>query len=608
MRATTVKPGWVAVALALGLATAGCGGKPGVAGSAYLDPYPLPRDTLTVPVREIGTYGGRFVIAATSGPKTFNAIMANETSSSDISDRLFAGLTDIDNLTQAYVPLLARSWDVSADGLTWTWHLRRGARFSDGHPLTSDDVLFSFQVAYDDSLHPSIQDLLKIKGRRFEVSAPDSYTVVTKIAMPYALMIPAVGSLKIMPRHILEAAHRAGAFAATYAVSMNPDRVVTSGPWRLKQYVPGEKTVLTRNPHWVGVDPQGRRLPYLEELVFLIVPDQEGADLKFRAGEVDGLDNVKPENYRWYEEHQKDGNFTLYDLGPSLTSNFFWFNLNRVRDGGTGKPPGSPCVDPVKYSWFSNRSFRRAISKAIDRDAMIRSVFFGDAEKNWSSLTVADRVWQAAGVRHDDYDPEGAKRLLANLGWKDTNRDGYLEDGKGHTVSFTMKTNSDNRTRGAMMNFIQDDLRKIGVRCVPTPVDFNTLISNLRQDFQYESMLLGLGSAVPPDPGMAQNFYRSSGLTHYWNIKQPRPETPAEARIDRLIEQNVTTMDMETRQRTWAEIQNALNDECFVVWLPVLRAKLPVRNGFGNFRPSIIPHRLLWNIEQVFAKPRAARA
>src|SRR5205085_2496964 len=206
---------------------------------------------------------------------------------------LYAGIAEFDNATFENYGQLAKSWESSPDGLTWTFHLRRGAAFSDGHPLTSEDVLFSFDVCYDDSLHPSIQDLIKIDGKRFEVTAPDSYTVVVKIPKPYALIVPALGSVKIMPKHILERAFRSGGFAAAYSVSTNPDSIVSSGAWRLKQYVPGEKTVLARNPYWFAVDQNGHRLPYLDELVFLIVPDQDAADLKFRGGEVDGIDDVK---------------------------------------------------------------------------------------------------------------------------------------------------------------------------------------------------------------------------------------------------------------------------------------------------------------------------
>ena len=563
---------------------------------------------MTVQVQEPGSYGGRFVFVTTSGPKTFNAILANETSTTDMTDsRLFAGLTEFDNATQTNYGLLAKSWDVSPDGLTWTWHLRRGAAFSDGHPITAEDVLFSFQVCMDDSIHPSILDFLQIDGKKFELSAPDSHTVVIKIPRPYALMIPVCGSVRIMPKHVLEAAYRRGDFEAAYAVSTKPDSIVTSGPWRVHEYVAGEKTVLTRNPYWFGVDPQGHRLPYLDELVYLIVPDQDAAALKMQNGEADALDNTKPENYKSYAENQKKSGYTLYDLGPSLTTNFFWFNLNKVRKATRGKTIGGPQVDPVKYAWFNNPAFRRACSMAIDRDAIIQSVYFGEAVKNWSTSTPGNKIWYDPGITKYDYDPERAKQLLAGLGWRDRNGDGILEDGSGHKVSFTIKTNADNTMRVAACNFLKDDLAKIGIECNPKPVDFNTLVTNIRQDFDYEAVLLGLGSAVPPDPGMGQNVWRSSGITHYWNIRQPHPETPEEARIDRLMTANVTTDDLGERRRTWKEIRNIVNQECWVVWLPTINVKVPISNRFGNLHPTVIPQRILWNIEQVFMKPTKLR-
>ena len=595
-------------ALALAVVAAGCGGG-GVAGSTWQDKNPLPTDTMTVQVAEIGRYGGRFVIGQTSGPKTFNPMMANETSTTDVTaGRMFIGLADYDNGTQQDIPALAKSWDVSPDGLNWTWHLRRGAAFTDGHPITADDVMFTFQVAYDDTLHPSVQDLLKAGGKRFEITRVDSYTVAMKIAAPYAMMIGAVGSVYILPKHVLEPAYRSGRFASAYSSSTPPESIVTSGAWRLKQYVPGEKTVLTRNPYWCRVDAQGHRLPYLDELVFLIVPDQNTAALKFQAGEIDGLDNVKPEDYKNYTENQKQQGFTLYNLGPALRTNFMFFNLNTANAKKMPKKrAGSPLVDPVKYAWFSQPEFRRAVSMAIDREAMIRSVFYGDGVKNWSTTTAGNKQWSTPDIKAFDYDPEQAKQLLAGLGWKDTNGDGFLEDAAGHTISFTLKTNGDNNTRMAMANFIKDDLAKVGIQCNPAGVDFNTLISNFRDDFQYEAALLGLQSGVPPDPAMGQNVYRSSGITHYWNLKQIEPETPEEAKLDALMSANVGTIDMAERHRTWAEIQNLVNDQCYFIWLPTLIQKLPVRNRFGNVQPSVIPHTLIWNIERVFVKTPGSR-
>ena len=135
--------------------------------------------------------------------------------------------------------------------------------------------------------------------------------------------------------------------------------------------------------------------------MILVVPDQDAADLKFRAGGVDAVDDVKPENYRWYEENQKKGNFTLYDVGASQATHLFWFNLNKVQPPIRGAKPthgkrlGEPFVDPVKYEWFNNRDFRRAISMAIDRDALIKGAFYGYGEKNWSQMTQPNKEWHS---------------------------------------------------------------------------------------------------------------------------------------------------------------------------------------------------------------------
>ena len=155
--------------------------------SEYQDPHPLPEEPFVIDAPSIGRHGGRFVMGSIQNPRTFNAIMANEASSNDITERTFARLTDYDNATQKSIPWLAKSWEMAPDGLTWTFHLRKGAKFSDGHPITAEDVLFSFQVVYDKTLHPSAQDLLIMGGKPFEVTAPDPYTVVIKTPSPNAV-------------------------------------------------------------------------------------------------------------------------------------------------------------------------------------------------------------------------------------------------------------------------------------------------------------------------------------------------------------------------------------------------------------------------------------
>lgn len=569
---------------------------------------PLPPDTMTVATDQIGHKGGRFVMAVTNPPKTFNPITANEASSADVNERMYVGLGEYDNVLRVDRPMLAKNWEVSPDSLTWTFHLRRGLRFSDGHPLTAADVLFSFEVVNDSLIHPSIQDLVRIDGKPLEISAPDSMTVVVRTPRRHTLLIPAVSSVRVIPRHILEPAFRAGTFKSVYGTATAPESIVTSGPWRLKQYVPGEKTVLEPNPYWFGVDAKGTRLPYLDELVYVLVPDQSTAVFKFKAGEVDALENVKPEDYQGYQDGQKAGNYTLYDLGPSLNAACIWFNLNRVQEPVAGHKVGEPWVSRTQYAWFSDPRFRRAVSMALDRDAMIRSAYFGRGSKNWSPITPGIQAWYDPALTGPDYDPEGARRLLAEIGMKDRNGDGVIEDAGGHKVSFTLKTNGDNATRVAMANFTRDDLAKVGIECTIQTLEMNSLLTNIRKDFDYQAMLLGYGSAVPPDPGMAPNVYLSRGTTHFWNLQQRRPETRGEAAMDSLIGVIMTQADPATRKQAYQSILRIWNGEVYTIWLPIPLIQVPVRNTFGNVHPTIIPHRLLWNIDRVFALSKARRA
>jgi peptide/nickel transport system substrate-binding protein len=568
-----------------------------------------PLEALRVPMREPGVPGGRFVMVSTSDARTFNPIMSSETSSSDVSDRLFTALATFNNATQEFDPALATRWEQSPDGRTWTFHLRRGARFSDGRPITSADVLFSFAVAYDTTLHPPIQDGLEIHGEPIEIRAPDAGTVVMRIRRPFALMIPTVASLRIVPRHVLEPLWRAGRFASAYGVNTPPESLVTSGPWRLERYVPHERTVLARNRWWFGVDGHGRRLPYLDQLVFLIVPDQNTAMLQFQSkdGEVDALDNVKPEDYADLARRQTEGDYTLYDLGPTLTSNCLWLNLNTAKTATASLTLGQPYVGAVKYSWFSNRDFRRAISLALDRDAMIRSVFFGAGVKNWSLMTPGNKLFYNHVAPAFDFDLDQAKRLLASQGFVDRDGDGVVEDSHGNPVRFTLKTAGNNNARVQLANFVRDDLARIGIQVTLTPVDPNGMVASIQDRYDYDAALGGLGTVIPPDPAMGANFYRSSGATHFWNARQSVPATAEEARLDSLFEAIESTTRLPARQRLSAEMDQVIGEQCWVIWLPVNDVKVPIRNRFGNLAPSSIRHRVLWNIETVFVRPTARK-
>ena len=149
---------------------------------------------------------------------------------------------------------------------------------------------------------------------------------------------------------------------------------------------------------------------------------------------------------------------------------------------------------------------------------------------------------------------------------------------------------------------IHDDLAKVGIRISADYVPFNPLLVSLRTAFDYEAIFLGLGSPVPPDPALSANVFRSSGLTHFWNVGQKTPETPEEVRLNRLADVISGSFDLKERHRAYAEAVQIMNQQNWFIWLPTQIIKLPVRSRFGNAAPQPVPHRILWNSERMFVK------
>ncbi len=596
---------WLGAALIV-LSLTGCGG--GATRENWVDRLPLPADTMTVAMAELGRHGGRFVTPVSGDARTFNPITANDNNSAVLSALLFVALTDLNYTTQADVPMLAKSWEFSNGERTLTFRLRRGACFSDGHPITSADVAFSFEAALDTSAGSPVASGLTASVDGADVpytwSAPDSYTFVLTAPKTDALLLSHASSVRIVPKHVLEGALRAGTFASAYGVDTAPESLVTSGPFRLVEWKSGERTVLGRNPHWIGVDARGRRLPYLDEVVFVVGGDQESIALKFRAKEVDAIDSPKPEDYASLLADQKSQGYTVHDAGPNLNTNFVFFNLHRVHESGKGRRVGEPFAPAHKYAWFSNREFRRALSHAIDREAIIRGPMAGYGAPSWSIMTPGAPLWYDSTLTGADHDVARANALLDSLGLTDRNGDGVREDAQGRPVEFSLMVNPENKLRGAMAALLVDDFAKVGVRMTLATVDFNTLVTRVRDAHEFEACLLGVGMGVPADPAMGANFWKSTGRTHYWNLGQPEghPDTPAEGRIDALFEEHVGTVDMAVRKARYAEMSRILNDECFVLWLPTSRLLIAVRNGFGNLAPSPMSPRVLWNADRIFVK------
>ncbi|HUE36133.1 MAG TPA: ABC transporter substrate-binding protein, partial [Candidatus Acidoferrum sp.] len=250
--------------------------------------YPLPDPPVVVNCTP-GIQGGKFIIAEPGEPKTFNYITANESSSIDICRFMFWSLLNFDEVNQTVEPGLAEFWTNSPDGKTWTFRLRKNLRWSDGAPLTADDVVFTWNdVIFNPKIENVTRDPFIINGKEITVTKVNDLTIQVVTPEIYAPFLEAFGSgVPIMPKHILEKSVTDGTFTSAYTANSNPEEIVGSGPFRLKEYKPGQYTILERNLYFLEVDKNGTRLPYFDDVIFTTVPSLEALKLRFLSGESD---------------------------------------------------------------------------------------------------------------------------------------------------------------------------------------------------------------------------------------------------------------------------------------------------------------------------------
>lgn len=527
---------------------------------------------------EIGTHGGSITISESSDPKSFNVMIAQETSSTDILKYSFEGLTVNHGVTTEVIPLLAESWSVADDKVTWTFHLRKNVQWFDGKPFTADDVDFTFnQLVFNPQITSSYKDGLMIEGKEISVEKIDDYTVRMVTPVPYAPFLSQI-AVPIMPKHALESAVASGKFNETWGINTPPKDIVGTGPFKITEYLPAQKIVLQRNADYWRKDTAGNSLPYLDQISIVVVPNQEVELLKFQAGELDVV-NVRGQDYPILKPKEREQNFTIINDGPAFGTSFVAFNQNPGKNG-----QGKDLVDKKKLGWFTDVQFRRAVAHALDKETIINNVMNGLGYPQIAAMSPAAVTFYNPDVPTYEYDLVKARKILADAGYRDQDGDGVVEDAGGNTVEFDLITNAGNSTRENIGLIVQADLKKIGIKVNFAPIDFNALVTRLTKTYDWEGLLMGLTGGVEPEGG--RNVWVTKGSLHFWNPQQESPATAWEAEIDSLFNVGVQELDAYRRKLIYDRFQHIVAEQ-----LPVIYSALPayvtaVRNTIGNARPT----------------------
>jgi len=446
-----------------------------------------------------------------------NPLISSTRNASDVEGMLFLTLTEINPDLDSYSPSLAKSWEFSPDHLRLTFHLRDDVTWTDGVKTTAHDVKFSFEKQTDPLIAWSA-----IRWKEFieDVQVVDDTTVtfIFKEVYPYQLMDASVGA--ILPRHLLE--HVPSEEMKTCDFNRQP---VGNGPFKLKRWISQQTIELVANEDYYT----GR--PFLDRVVFRIIPDQTSLLAQLKSGDVDLMESIPPQDVPKMEKDFLQGKADVRIVRYSSRAyGYIGWNLQ----------------NPL----FESKKVRQALTMAMDRENLIEAVYFGLAQPCHSPISPI--LWAYnPDMPVFPFDPQKAEQLLAQEGWVDHDGDGWIDKG-GRKFEFTLKTNQGNRIREAISVIVQDQLAKLGIKVNPRLIEW-TVFSDQTNRKEFEAIVAGWSVGLKVD---LTTIWHSESINDKFNyVSYSNPE------VDRLIEMAKREMDRSKAKLLWDEAQRLIVED-----------------------------------------------
>jgi len=482
-------------------------------------------------------YGDSLVEGSIGEPSTLIPALASDSASHSVAGLIYNGLVKYDknlNLTGD----LAEKWHISPDGLTITFQLRKGVRWHDGREFTSRDVLYTYRTIIDPKTPTSYaEDFLQVRS----AAAPDPFIFRVHYAKPFAPALASWG-MNILPAHLLE--------GKDITKSELARRPVGTGPYRFKEWVPGQRVVLDSYHDYF----EGR--PYVDRRIFRIIPDSSTMYMELKAGGID-LMSLTPVQYeRQTNTPEFLRNFNKYRY-PVPSYAYLGYNLKR----------------PL----FTDKRVRQAITCAINKDELVHGVLFGLGQTGHVPYQPGTWAFNPQ-VKPFPYDPERAVRLLAEAGWKERNRDGILVK-DGHPFSFTIVTNQGNDQRTKSAQIIQYRLKKIGIDVKIRVLEWASLLTNYIDKRNFDVVLMGWNISQDPDQ------------YDIWHSSKTGPKELnfigyKNSEVDALLEEGRRTFDRDKRRRAYYRLQEIIAEDQPYTFLYVPDALPVVSARFRGIEPA----------------------
>jgi len=477
-----------------------------------------------------------------SEPATLNPLVSTSAQTKDILERVYVKLLEERDDFLNFNPRLARDWEFSEDSLSITFYLRDDVRWTDGVPVTAEDVRFTWELEVDTVVAwPSAG----IKASISDVQVKDAHTVTFVFDRRYPSQLMDANDGVILPRHILGDVPRQK--LRTHEFGRNP---VGCGPFKLGRWEAGRFIELVRNKNYYEA---GK--PEIDRVIFRFVPDMVTLTTQLKKGEVDVLESIPADLAAGLTERYP--HLTIYTY-PSRQ--YVWIAWN------------------VRHDLFAGREIRRALTMAINRVEIIETLFGGLARECKSPIH--SNLWAFDdGIEALPYDPDSSRAVFREQGREDGDGDGIL-DKEGKPFEFEMMTNASNQLRVDIATMAEAYLKKVGVRVVVRTLDFGTVVDALLGG-TYESCVFGWRTATKPD---ITNEWHSSSLPRKgMNVSfYQNPE------VDALIDEAKVTLDKTRAKKLWSEVQRIIYYDQPFTFVAIPYEVNAVNKRFCNIKPNAI--------------------
>ncbi|MBF6593286.1 MAG: ABC transporter substrate-binding protein [Thermaceae bacterium] len=502
------------------------------------------------------TPGGVLVGSTISDFRTLNPFTTAEATNIPTIMANGVGLARYDPTTAQQIPWMSTGWTVSNNGLVFTFDIRKGMKFSDGQPITSKDFITTWKIQADEKVGSNAYDGWYIADKPIILKALGDYKLQATFPSISATALEQM-SFTPWPDHIfgpVYAKEGADGIKKMWSLTTPPAQIVSAGPFVLSGYRPGERAEFKKNPYYGewNKDEQGNPLPYLDGQTVLIVKDTNADLAAFLSGKTDTYAPSTVDQVSQVKQAIGAGNLkaTLkVNASPVASSQFIVFNWNKA---------DNPFLQMV----FRNVSFRRAMSELTDRKAAVDLVYGGLGFPTYGSVYPVLKQWVDPNIPRYEYDPKAAAQLLASIGFRSKDKDGWLvysgsdKQFQGKRLEFTLTTNTGNNQREQLAQLFAKTAKEAGVKVNFAPVDFNTLVGQLLakgDNRPFDAILIGLSGGGLAWP-FGQNVVPCGTNLHMYN-KSGSCLTPQETLMTALYFKGNQTLDFKQRVQIGYQLQ-----------------------------------------------------